>query len=112
MLENSNQAEALTVQVRYQDVDSGEVIEVAQPFTPGDFLTSINQSTAEYRFIAAVAEYAEILGNSYWAKDNSLSEVQRLALTTESTLGSNPDVVEFINMLDQTYQLTGRQVNQ
>ncbi len=112
VLENNSQAPALTVQVRYQDVDTSEVIEVAQPFTPADFLTNLNQSTVEYRFIAAVAEYAEILGNSYWAKDNSLSEVQRLALSTESTLGSNPEVVEFINMLDQTYRLTGGQVNQ
>jgi Ca-activated chloride channel family protein len=97
---------ALTVQIRYQDIDTGRVTEVAQPFAFSDFNANFQQTSAEFRFIAAVAEYAEILRESYWAQDSSLEDVERLALSVEANLSNNSDVIDFMNILHRAVQLT------
>jgi len=96
---------ALMVQIRYQDVDSGEVVEVAQPFAYSNFSTNFSQTSPEFRFIAAVAEYAEILRESYWAQDSSLKDVELVALSAEPAFANNSDVSEFMLLLNRAIQL-------
>lgn len=96
---------ALMVQIRYQDVDSGEVVEVAQPFAYSNFATNFSQTSPEFRFIAAVAEYAEILRESYWAQDSSLKDVELVALSAEPAFANNSDVSEFVLLLNRAIQL-------
>ncbi len=97
---------ALTVYIRYQDIDSGQVVELAEPFVRADFLSNVNQTSAGFRFIAAVAEYAEILRGSYWAQDSSLEAVRELALSAQSAFANNNEVAEFMTLLDQAIQIT------
>ena len=104
-LEQANDV-ALTVQIRYQDVGSGEVVEVAQPFAFSNFSTQFNQTSPEFRLIAAVAEYAEILRGSYWAQDSSLADVKLVALSAEPAFANHTDVSEFMQLLERAIQLT------
>ena len=96
---------ALAVYIRYQDVERGEIVEVSETFAPSDFLASVDQSSSEFRLIAAVAEYAEILRDSYWAKDSSLADAQTLALSAETAFANNNQVAEFLALLEQANQL-------
>ena len=67
-----------TVRVRYEDPDSGEVSEISQTVTKGDLSTDFTEAPARYQFSAVVAEFAELLRQSYWAREGSLSDVETL----------------------------------
>lgn len=67
-----------TATVRYIDEETKEVREQSAP------LRLSPQRSDELQFFAAVAEYAEILRGSYWAKDGSMEEVLKLAERTAS----------------------------
>jgi Ca-activated chloride channel family protein len=103
---------ALAVYIRYQDMDQGEIVEVSETFALADFLANIEQSSAEFRLIAAVAEYAEILRGSYWAKDSNLADAQTLALSAETAFANNDQVAEFLALLEQANQLMTDPINQ
>jgi Ca-activated chloride channel family protein len=98
---------ALITYIRYEDIDSGQIVELAQPFTHSDFAETINETSPQFRFIAAVAEYAEILRGSYWAQDGDLNTVQLMVLSTAQDLGhaSRPDVVEFMGLLNEALEI-------
>jgi Ca-activated chloride channel family protein len=98
---------ALITYIRYEDIDSGQIVELAQPLTHSDFAETINETSPQFRFIAAVAEYAEILRGSYWAQDGDLNTVQLMVLSTAQDLGhaSRPDVVEFMGLLNEALEI-------
>jgi hypothetical protein len=58
---------------------------------------------------AAVAEYAEILRHSYWAKEGSLSSVLELAAQVASELPNDPDASEFASLVAQANRIVGNQ---
>jgi Ca-activated chloride channel family protein len=78
-----------TVRVRYRDPDTGKTSETAQPIAIGEHLST------ELKFLAAVAECAEILRGSYWAKDSSLAAVRELAEAT----AAGEEQLEFVRLL-------------
>ena len=98
---------ALTVHVRYEDPDTGDVQEVAREFWRDDFRASFEQASARFQLAAAVAEYAEILRESYWAQDNSLESVLSLVQRTGAALADDPDVAEFVWLVSRASQLGG-----
>jgi len=110
------QGRALTVLVRYQDPDTDEVEEVAHDFWRDGFHTKIEDASPFFRFTAAVAEYAEILRQSYWAQDGSLEAVLSLAKSAVAVLDENEalaeypslskDVTEFVWLVTRANELT------
>ncbi|MDX1521905.1 MAG: DUF3520 domain-containing protein, partial [Anaerolineae bacterium] len=98
---------ALITFVRYEDIDTGRVVEVAEAMARQGFFASAGQTSPEFRFIAAVAEYAELLRGSYWAQDGNFTDVQLLTLTAVQDLGYNNDVVEFMGLLNDAIALNG-----
>ena len=64
-----------TVRVRYEDPDSGEVYEIYREFNRADLEASLEQASPRFQMAAVVAEYAEILRESYWAQEGSLEDV-------------------------------------
>ena len=98
---------ALITYIRYQDVDSGQIVEVAKPFMRGNFRSDLAETSAEYRFTAAVAEYAEILRGSYWAQESSFGDVQSLTLSAVQDLGYDNDVIEFMGLLNDALIIAG-----
>ena len=65
-----------TVFIRHEDPDTLKVTEVNETFTTDQLKQTFEEATAEFQFVAAVAEFAEILKESYWAKDGSLANVE------------------------------------
>lgn len=108
-VEMAETATALTTHIRYQDIDQGEVVEVSETFAPAGFLADIDETSASFRLITAVAEYAEILRGSYWAKESSLADVQAMAASAEDTFANNDEVSEFLALLEQASQLMAEQ---
>ena len=67
-----------TVSIRYADADNHKVSEVSKAITVSQLHESFDTAPATFRLAAAVAEFAEILRESYWAKDGSLDTVHQV----------------------------------
>jgi len=66
-----------TVYIRHEDPDSAKVTEVKQKLRVEELKEKFEDSSPSFQLSAAVAQFAEILRESYWAKDGSFADVQR-----------------------------------
>jgi Ca-activated chloride channel family protein len=96
----------LTVSLRHEDPESGEVAETSRAFDRADFSETIADSSPRFQLDAVVAEYAEILRHSYWARDASLEEVGRKARSVARHFPGDSDVQEFAKLVRQAIHLS------
>jgi len=96
---------AATVHIRYQDPDTGEVIEQRAALAREDFKPVFAEMAPRFQLDAAVAEYAEILRNSYWAQDGSLAAVRQLAQQISAALPDDADVTELVFLVSQAERI-------
>ena len=107
-LHGESEGALATVRVRYEDPDSGEVSEIAGEFMSGELASDFVDASPSFQLSAVVAEYAEILRESFWARDGSLeavsAEIERiLRLMPEDT-----DVAELTALVSQAEQMESR----
>ena len=93
------------VSVRYEDPDTGEVSEVARAFQQSELVTSFDAGSPRFQLAAVVAEYSEILRESYWAQEGSLSEVAAEAGRIRWLLPQDGEVMEFVELVNQAEQI-------
>ena len=67
-----------TVFVRHEDPDIGRAIEVSKDIFAAELLAAFADASPEFQLAAAVAEFAEILGDSFWAQEGSLEAVHQV----------------------------------
>lgn len=91
--------------LRYEDPRTGEVTEIEKGFDKSQLMTSVEQASARFQLDAAVAEYAEILRDSYWALDGNLKDVRALTQRVSSMLPNDPDVAEFAMLVTRAMQI-------
>ena len=94
-----------TVRVRYKDPDSLEVTETSRELQREELASEFRQASARFQLAAVVAEYAEILRESYWAQDGSLERVISEAWRVREALPGDTDVAEFVDLVTRAYQL-------
>jgi len=70
--------QALVARIRYQKPETGEVIEQEASLAGEDFQARFEAASAQFQMAAAVAEYAEILRQSYWARESRMTDVLAL----------------------------------
>ena len=90
-----------TVFIRYQDPDTHEVEETSRSFDRAELSREFEDSSPRFQLAAAVAEYAEILRESYWAQSGSLEDVLTMAERVRGLLAEDSDVAEFVNLVTQ-----------
>jgi Ca-activated chloride channel family protein len=95
-----------TVYLRWQNPNSEDTIETSQDFYTSQMSPEFNETDAHFQWSVIVAEYAEILRDSYWAKGRTLSDVLDQAKRVSRTL-ENPDMEEFVNLVHQAVDLSG-----
>lgn len=88
------------VYVRYKDPDNFAVSEVSQGFDQGVFGSRFDKASTDFKLAAASAEFAEILRNSYWAKDGKLAAVLDVARQVERER-SSPEVIELMDLISR-----------
>ena len=93
------------ISVRYEDPDTGEVSETAQEFQRSELVTNFQDASPRFQLAAVVAEYAEILRESYWAQEGSLAEVAAEAGRMRLLLPQDLDVVEFAALASQAERI-------
>ena len=102
---------AMTVRVRYEDPDTAEVTELEQGITPGRFAASFTDTSPRFQLDAVVAEYAEILGDSYWAQKGDLANVALEAQRIAEYMPHDDDVQEFARLVWRAAGLMGENKN-
>ncbi|HYN88571.1 MAG TPA: YfbK domain-containing protein, partial [Ardenticatenaceae bacterium] len=90
-----------TTRLRYRDADLNEAVEIEQGLPRQGLSVAFAEATAHLQLDAAVAEYAEVLRESYWARESWLAAVQQLAAQSFAPLKQNEDVAEFVALLDR-----------
>lgn len=99
--------EIATVQLRWQDPDSYRVEEISQTFDTRDLESSFRRADPHFRLDVLVAEFAEVLRDSYWAEGTRFSDILHYADDLPDEL-ERAEVYEFIELLEIASDLDDR----
>ena len=112
----ASDARLATVYVRYEDPDVAEIIELNQEFGVNQLQADFATTSPSFQLDATVAEYAEVLKESYWA-ESTMADVLQMAQTVEELY--NPNMVadaelvkavsEFVELVDKTERMASAQ---
>jgi Ca-activated chloride channel family protein len=94
-----------TIQLRWQDPDTSRVTEISETFDTRDLAESFEAANPYFQWAVIVAEYAEILRNSYWASESSLDDVLEAAERVSRYLEETPDPRELVDLIRKTTRL-------
>jgi Ca-activated chloride channel family protein len=103
-LNSRMEGEIASVHLRWKDPDTHKTIEIARTFSTAGLASSFNRTDPHFQWSVLVAEYAEVLRNSYWAKNISMYTIQEEAERVSHRLNEAEDVYEFVNLLHQAVQ--------
>ena len=82
--------------------------EISREFSKSELATAFEEASPSFQLDAVVAEYAEILRESYWARGSSLEEVLTLAQRVKGLLRDDPDVTEFADLVMRAEQISAQ----
>ena len=94
-----------TVYMRYEDAGLSEVVEINQELQSADLAVSFEEASSRFQLSAVVAEFAEVLRGSYWAREGSLQAVADEARRVQQLLPESSDVAEFASLAAQAASL-------
>ena len=97
----SRRARLATLRLRYLSVRTGQVEEIEEAVRAAALATRWQSSSSAMKLATIVAEFAEVLRSSYWARESSLEAVQRRAqdLDLDPVLRSDPRVSELLGLV-------------
>ncbi len=90
--------EIATLRLRYGSIDRGKVVEIERTVTGEDFARRWEGASPALKLTSLVAEYAEILNRSYWAKDGDLHDVFRRAQRVAVEFEGDTEVADFVSL--------------
>ena len=88
-----------TVYLRYQEPDSGEIVETSREFDHSELSAEFEETSPRFQLAATVAEYAEILHESYRAQEGRIEDVLVYVERVRKLLPDDPDVAMFAEMV-------------
>ncbi|RPI92447.1 MAG: VWA domain-containing protein [Chloroflexi bacterium] len=95
-----------TVFMRWQDPDTRQVVELSQDFSASELERDFERADPYFQRAVVVAEYAEILKQSYWAEESSLRHVYREAERVSELLDWDEDMSEFMELIRRASRMT------
>jgi Ca-activated chloride channel family protein len=94
-----------TVYMRWEDPDTRQIVEISKDFDASQLAYDFQEADPYFQRAVVVAEYAEIIKDSYWAKDGSLNAVYREAERISETLYRDEAMHEFVDLVRQARRL-------
>ena len=92
-----------TVRLRYQTVEHNEAVEMEHDVDLGGARSRFEDTSPHFQLSALVAEFAEVLRDSYWARGSDLSRVasltQALLGEGEGKLGTSKELPELVALM-------------
>ncbi len=105
VLTEQAQGDMLTVFLRYQAPQGGDVTEQNLPFSTDAIAASYDKAPPSYQLAVAVSEFAEQLRQSGYAQERSMGDVLALAEAVAPQFGNNDEVQEFVELVRQATTL-------
>lgn len=96
---------AVTARIRYEDMETAEVVELDQAMAYRDVHPAFTEASATFQLDAVVVEYAEILRGSFWAHDAALGDIVIDARRIAEYLPDDANVQEFAKLVAQAAEL-------
>lgn len=93
--------------MRWEDPDTHQVIEISKDFFVNDLARDFHKADPYFQRAVVVAEYAEILRDSYWAQESNLDAVYEEAQWVSEYLYRDEDMREFVELVDRARRLSG-----
>jgi Ca-activated chloride channel family protein len=95
-----------TVYLRWEDPDTHSVTELSKDFNTHDLAREFEDSDIYFQRAVVVAEYAEILKQSYWAEDSSLNAVYHEASRIYESMPRERDMEEFVDLVNKALRFS------
>jgi Ca-activated chloride channel family protein len=90
--------ELATLPIRYEDPDNHQVTEISEGIHLSQLKDTFEDASPEFRLAAAVAEFAEILRGSYWAKDGNVGDVHQVVAGIAAQIPSE-QITELMDLM-------------
>ena len=87
------------VSLRYEDPDTRGITEIRRSLQVRELAPWFESASPRFQLAAVVAEYAEILRDSYWAQDGDLQRTAYEADRVQRLLPYDADVAEFADLV-------------
>ena len=97
-----------TVFLRWEDPDSYEVVEISKDFNVDDLERDFHSADPYFQRSVVVAEFAEILRDSYWAQESNIDDVYEEAEWLSEYLYRDEDMQEFVELVRRARRLAFR----
>ena len=97
--------EIAVVRVRYEDPDTRAVAETSKALHRSELQSDFSRTSPRFQLATAVAEYAEILRASPYARGEQLRRVAELARNLQWQLPFDPDVAEFAQLVGRAAEM-------
>jgi Ca-activated chloride channel family protein len=94
-----------TVNMRWEDPDTRAITEISKDFDASEIAFDFRETDPYFQRAVVVAEYAEILKESYWAEDGSLSAVYKEAERINEYLYRDDVMDEFVDLVRQARRI-------
>jgi Ca-activated chloride channel homolog len=94
-----------TINMRWEDPDTRAITEISRDFNTGEIASDFREADPYFQRAVVVAEYAEILKESYWAEDGSLSAVYKEAERINEYLYRDDVMEEFVDLIREARRL-------
>ena len=94
-----------TVYMRWEDPDTRQVVEMSKDFYVRELERKFHEADPYFQRAVVVAEYAEILGDSYWAQESDLEAVYEEAQWISEYLYRDEEMREFVELVRQAGRL-------
>ncbi|MGB7874087.1 MAG: von Willebrand factor type A domain-containing protein [Anaerolineales bacterium] len=96
-----------TVYMRWEDPDTRQVVEISKDFYVSDLDREFHDADPYFQRAVVVAEYAEILRDSYWAQHSDLDAVYEEAQWLNEYLYRDEAMREFVELVGQARRISG-----
>jgi len=94
-----------TVFMRWRDPDTRQVVEISKDFHVSELERKFHDADPYFQRAVIVAEYAEILRDSYWAEESSLEAVYEEVQWVSEYLYRDEEMQEFVNLVRQARKI-------
>ena len=98
-----------TVFIRYADPDTRQVTEISEDIFAAELAGAFEDASPEFQLAAAIAEFAEILRDSFWAQEGSLETVHQVIEGILPQIG-NERSDELMRLVNQAARFKARNV--
>jgi Ca-activated chloride channel family protein len=104
-LDDNAEGNLATVFLRWQDPDTQEVIEISRSIRSSDLATSFSETSRTFKLAVLVAEFAEILRESYWAQEYTLHDLVAEFDSQDWPVFERMEVLEFEELVQRAANL-------